>query len=358
MKIFLRPFSTLFCMLLVCVFVSPSQAKTREAKKLALVIGNSAYENASPLPNPRNDAEEVSRILEDIGFNVIKVIDASKKQQKNVVKVFLETLRQYDIGLFFYAGHAISINGQNYLIPVDAKLTKKEDVERELQRVDGILGVSMKNKQMLVFLDACRNNPFVEKAASISDMQVGRGLSQSQRIESQKGGGLSRLETGTQDLFVAFATDPGNVALDGSGKHSPFTKGLIEHLSEPMEVREMMTKVRASVAKETNFEQIPWEQNSLLKPVYLSGRPELGKMEIYHIANVTKVNRGWGYVVADIVGDRVPKVGEMVQIDIGGDTIEAKVGKVMANSISIMPASWDQEITSGARVVQEEFSGK
>ncbi len=155
---------------------------------------------------------------------------------------------------------------------------------------------------------------------------------------------------------MAFSTQPGNVALDGSGKHSPFSKALILHLNERLEVRKLMTKVRRSVAEETGYRQIPWEQNSLLKPVYLSGKPDLGKMRIHHIADVTKVIMKWGYVVAGYVGDRRPQEGDMVRIDLGGRRIEAKVGKVMATGISVIPSAWDNEIHVCAQVVQEEFS--
>ncbi len=210
---------------------------------------------------------------------------------------------------------------------------------------------------MLVFLDACRENPFVKQVSKIQEVTVSRGLVATKRIKPPSGG-LSRLETGTQNLFVAFATSPGDVAMDGlpGEKHSPFSKGLILHLNDKLEVREMMTKVRASVAQETNYKQIPWEQNSLLKPVYISGKPELGKMRAYHIANVTKVNKSWGYVVADLVGDRRPEAGAMVKMKVGDFAVEAKVGKVMPNSISIIPSAWDKKVLVGTQVVQEEFS--
>ncbi len=342
----------------ISIFAPETLAETQTDKKLALVIGNSTYQNAVELPNPSNDATAVAAGLEKSGFEVIKLLDATKVQQTNAISVFLEQFQNYQIGLFYYAGHGISINSRNYLIPIDADFQSQGDVEAELLLVDNVLGVSVKDRQMLVFLDACRENPFVEQLEQAKNVNVSRGLAVTTRIKP-KSGGLSRLESGSQNLFVAFATQPGNVALDGlpGEKHSPFSKGILLHLNERLEVREMLTKVRASVAKETDFKQIPWEQNSLLKPVYLSGKPELGKMEFYHIANVTKVNRNWGFVVADIVGDRIPKIGAAVQIETGGNQIEAKVGKVSRTSISIIPATWNHEIKAGARVIKSEFSG-
>ncbi len=343
---------------LVSIFPIISFGEVDTGNKLALVIGNSAYQNAAILPNPKNDATAVSAGLKKSGFEVIKLIDATRVQQKNAVGVFLEQFKNYQIGLFYYAGHGISINGRNYLIPIDADFQSQSDIEAELLLVDDVLGVSVKDRQMLVFLDACRENPFVEQLEQAKNVNVSRGLAVTRRIKP-KSGGLSRLESGSQNLFVAFATQPGNVALDGlpGEKHSPFSKGILLHLNQRLEVREMLTKVRASVAEETDFKQIPWEQNSLLKPVYLSGKPELGKMEFYHIANVTKINRNWGFVAADIVGDRIPEIGEAVQIETGGNKVEAKVGKVSKTSISIIPATWDHEIKAGARVIKSEFSG-
>ncbi len=236
-------------------------------------------------------------------------------------------------------------------------MNNQNDVEQDLLLVDDVLGVSLKDQQMLVFLDACRENPFIAQVSKIKDITVSRGLVVTKRIKP-KSGGLSRLEAGTQNLFVAFATEPGNVAMDGlpGEKHSPFSKGLIRYLNDKLEIREMMTKVRASVAQETNYKQIPWEQNSLLKPVYISGKPELGKMRAYHIANVSKVNKSWGYVVADLVGDRRPEEGVMVKVKVGDSEVEGKVGKVMPKAISIIPSAWDKNIPVGTQVVQEEFS--
>jgi hypothetical protein len=269
----------------------------------------------------------------------------------------------YDIGLFFYAGHGISINGYNYLIPVDASISTQEAVKRELLRVDRILGATVEKKKILVFLDACRDNPFKKQVAQLGQISVSRGLLVSKRIQTihlDDSQGLSRLDSGNENLFVAFATQPGNVALDAVAgeQHSPFSKGILAHLQEPLEVRELMTKVRATVAQATDFKQIPWEQNSLLEPIYLGARPDLGKMEQFHIATVSKINRTWGFVVATLTGDQKPEVGEFLKIDLGEDRLEAKVGKVMAASISLIPASWDRKIPNGAKVMKEEFTEK
>jgi hypothetical protein len=332
-------------------------------RKLALVIGNSDYQRVPALPNPSNDATAIAAGLDKIGFDVIKLIDATGQQQKNAVGIFLERMTQYDIGLFFYAGHGISINGYNYLIPVDASISSQESVKKELLRVDRILGASINKKKILVFLDACRDNPFKNQVAKLDKMKVSRGLLISKRVKQKKvdaSQGLSRLDSGNENLFVAFATQPGNVALDGmpGEKHSPFSKGIITHLQEPLEVRELMTKVRATVAQASDFKQIPWEQNSLLELVYLGAKPDLGKMELFHIANVSKVNRTWGFVVATLTGKRKPEVGEFLKIDLGENSLEAKVGKVMTSSISLIPASWEKEIPSGAKVMKEEFTEK
>ena len=352
--VFLIQLSLFICLMGIAAS-GPAEAAGR---KLALVIGNSAYQGVPTLPNPRNDAIDVSGRLESVGFDVIKLTDATGQQQKNAVRIFLERMKNYDIGLFFYAGHGISINGHNYLIPVDASISSPSAVDRELLRVDQVLGASLNQKKMLVFLDACRDNPFVNQVSNFGNMHVSRGLSVTRRIKINAAQGLSRLDSGNQNLFVAFATQPGNVASDGlaGDKNSPFSKGLIKHLPEQLEVRELMTKVRASVARDTGYRQIPWEQNSLLEPVFLAGKPDLGKMESFHIANVTKVNKDWGFVVADLLSDRRPQVGELLKIDLGTAIIEAKVGKVMASSISLIPTTWEKEIPKGAKVIEEEFT--
>jgi len=359
-KTFLFTVCWLFC---VYSFNSLLAAKAdHEEKKLALVIGNSAYQRVPALPNPHNDAVAISQKLEKIGFDVIKLTDATGFQQKGAVSVFLERMPNYDIGLFFYAGHGISINGYNYLIPVDAGISSQDAVKKELLRVDRVLGASLDKKKILVFLDACRDNPFKNQVAKLDKMEVSRGLLVSKRVKqkTETAQGLSRLDSGNENLFVAFATQPGNVALDGleGEKHSPFSKGILTHLQEPLEVRELMTKVRATVAQASEFQQIPWEQNSLLEAVYLAGKPDLGKMEVFHIGTVSKVNQTWGFVVADLVGERKPEIGELLKIEIGTKHVEAKVGKVMTSSISLIPSAWDKKIPNGAKVLKEEFTEK
>ncbi len=134
---------------LIALFASNTLAALQTDKMLALVIGNSSYQNAVVLPNPKNDAIAVAESLKKSGFEVIKLINATKIQQKNAVRVFIEQFRDYQVGLFYYAGHGISVNGRNYLIPVDAKLNSQSDVERDLLLVDEVLGVALKINRCL-----------------------------------------------------------------------------------------------------------------------------------------------------------------------------------------------------------------
>ncbi len=326
------------------------------SQQVALVIGNSQYQHVEALQNTKYDAEGVAGKLESVGFDVIKLLDASVDQQRNAITVFRERLKQSDVGLFFYAGHGIAINGSNYMIPVDASLTTKNAADLELVKVDSVVsGFDGSKQKLLVFLDACRNNPFIERVSALSGVEVSRGLALSKKIKMSTEKGLSRLESGNQNLFVAFATQPGNFAVDGiAGEtNSPFSKALIDQMDQKLEVRELMTRVRASVAEKTNYKQIPWEQNSLLEPVFLAGFPDTKKIQTLQVGTVESVNTAWGFVVAKMVGDKRPDLGDTVKIELGERTIDATVKKVKDSKMSLAPSTWNYPIDQGAKVSKE-----
>lgn len=325
---------------------------------VALIIGNSAYQHTDPLPNPENDATVLAEKLKTLNFDVIHLNNAGVAQTKNVISHFNDKIADKKIGLFFYAGHGVSINGTNYLIPVDAKLDSSSAIKKELIKTESILSASKDGqKTILVFLDACRNNPFKDNLAKIEGINVSRGLAISKKIKGDTGKGLSRFESGNRNLFISFATQPGNVAVDGleNEKHSPFSKAIIDNIDQKLEVRELMTKVRASVAERTEFYQIPWEQNSLLEQVFLAGKPDLVKKIKIHIGDVTKINTSWKFITAELKTDRQVLPGDVYQIDTGERKIEAKVGKVNQGSISLIPATWEQKIPLGSQVIYEDF---
>jgi len=250
------------------VLFALSVGSAHSATRLALVIGNAAYTNVPELTNPKNDAEAMSDKLASLGFEVIKGIDLDLIGMRKTVRNFVNKLDGAEIALFFYAGHGLQVNGQNYMAPVDATLSHYNDLEFETVPINLVLSaMERSSKTNLVFLDACRNNPLaVNLARSLGtrSASVGRGL-------ASIGSGVGTL--------VSFSTEPGNVALDGSGKNSPYTEALVKYLGTPGEdIATTMKSVRRQVLKSTDGKQVPWEHSSLTGEVILRTEPTAGIM--------------------------------------------------------------------------------
>jgi hypothetical protein len=239
------------CCLLVGTVVTALPATA--AKRVALVIGNSAYQYTAPLPNPVNDSRAVAEALRRLDFVVIEAIDQDKPGMKRLLRQFSAELQDADASLFFYAGHGMQVEGQNYLVPVDAALESEVDLPFEAVAVDAVLNPMEKATPLrLVFLDACRDNPLARSLSRGGG--VGRGLA---RMDSRAG------------TLIAFATEPDKVALDGDGEHSPFTLALLEHIETPgIEVRQMLSRVRATVIDNTGGEQLPLDSSALVRDFY------------------------------------------------------------------------------------------
>ena len=175
-------------------------------KRVALVIGNSAYQHAVQLANPKNDSSDMAAKLQSLGFEVVSDKDLDLAGMRRTVRDFLGKLDGADMALFYYAGHGLQVNGNNYMVPVDAQLSGYNDLDFEALPMDLILSAMERSTRVnLIFLDACRDNPFAEK------------LSRSMGTRSGSvGRGLARLGSGVGSL-IAFATQPGNVAMDGQG---------------------------------------------------------------------------------------------------------------------------------------------
>jgi hypothetical protein len=223
-------------------------------KRVALVIGNSAYRNTPPLPNPRNDAAAIADTLQNLGFAVQSGFDLDRAATEQALRAFGNSLGDADVALFYYAGHGLQVDTRNYIVPVDARLAGENDLPFEA--VDLTLVLSLMERRPhtnLVFLDACRDNPLAQNLAR--SMGAARSIAVSR--------GLAVAESGIGTLLV-YATQPGNVALDGSGAHSPFTQGLLDYIATPdIEVRQMLTRVRAEVLQATGGKQVPWDHSSL-----------------------------------------------------------------------------------------------
>ncbi|MBF0224958.1 MAG: caspase family protein [Desulfobacterales bacterium] len=219
-------------------------------ERVALVIGNSKYKN-SPLTNPENDATDIAKELELCGFDVEYLINASQMKMEAAIRRFGVRLGNKCIGLFFFAGHGIQLNGRNYLIPVDAEIQREVDIKYKAVDVGLVLDEmhNANNGLNIVILDACRNNPFARSFRSTVN-------------------GLARIDAPT-GTFIAYATEPGSVASDGDGRNSPFTKNLLIQIKEQgLPIEQVMKKVRREVMKETKNSQIPWDASSLTGDFY------------------------------------------------------------------------------------------
>jgi hypothetical protein len=231
-------------------------------KRVAFVVGNGAYKNVAPLPNPAVDAKSIAKVLRNVGFDVVEGANLTRDKMTERLLEFGKKAEGADVALFFYAGHGIAINGTNYLLPVDADLKSEMDVKLGAAiNIDTTLEQTMGDaKVKLVFLDACRDNPF---AARIRSAKATRSVN----VQT----GLAEMKSG-EGTLIAFATGPGQTALDGEvGTNSPFTRALMANIAAPgMEIQQAMTKVRAQVNEETNKSQLPWGHTNLIGSVYLN----------------------------------------------------------------------------------------
>jgi len=246
------------CALPVLLACLASGVTASAAERVALVVGNGAYESAAPLPNPTNDAAAMAEALSELGFEVILAEDVTRSGFDQSLRQFGQALRDAEVGLFFYAGHGMQVDGANYLIPVDARLASETDLIFEAVELRLVLNLMEQLvPTSIVFLDACRDNPMAQTLA--------RSLG---TRSSAVGRGLARVESGIGTL-IAYATQPGNVALDGEGQHSPFAGALLEHIATPgLEIRQILTRVRESVLDATGRQQVPWDHSSLTGDFY------------------------------------------------------------------------------------------
>jgi uncharacterized caspase-like protein len=242
--------------LLICAiaFAAALFATAAEAdRRVALVIGNSNYRNASQLPNTINDANAVAALFKSVGFEVVNSrTELGVLEFKRAVRDFLITAETADIAVVYYAGHGIEVGGTNYLIPVDAKLARDYDVEDEAIALDRIIWALQPVKRLrLILLDACRDNPFVAKLRSVG-------------IRATPKGGLAKIGDVSADTLVAYAAKEGAVSFDGDGANSPFASALVKHIAEPgLDIRIALGRVRDEVLKTTAGRQEPFIYGSL-----------------------------------------------------------------------------------------------
>jgi hypothetical protein len=232
-------------------------------RRVALVIGNSAYEHAATLRNPRNDAAEMAATLEKLGFKVLLGVDLDQQKFARAIDQFGRMLDQADVGLLFYAGHGLQINERNYLVSTNAQLASEFLIPAETIDLESIVRLmESKTPTNIVFLDACRNNPLAE--------DLRRNLAALHRSVSL-GRGLARVETTGRDTLIAFAAAPGQEAADGSGQHSPFTTALLKRMPQPgVEVSVMLKQVAADVRELTQNGQRPQQLSDMSRLFYFA----------------------------------------------------------------------------------------
>ena len=225
-------------------------------QRVALVIGNSRYQNTVQLPNPANDTRAVAQLLNSAGFEVISATDLSHNQMIQAVQEFSSTIAgrgPNTVAMVYYAGHGVQLAGENYLVPVDARVTSEPDlIGGSLRLVDVMATLEeIPSRMRIVILDACRNNPFP------SLNEAGRGLA---IVDAPKGS------------IVGYSTAPGTEALDGAGDHSPYTAAFLRLAHEKnLPIEQLFKRIRLDVGNSTDGQQTPWESSSLTSDFYFFG---------------------------------------------------------------------------------------
>ncbi len=232
-------------------FLLTYTAQAAPQPRTALIIGNAAYERAS-LRTPVNDATDMATTLQQLGFEITLRHDADPQTMQAALQTFSQLLRQGGVGLFYFAGHGVQINGEMYLIPLGVRLEQEQDIRHEALPVGRVLGDmgDAGNPLNILILVASRNNPFAQSGRSsqrgLAPMQAARGM------------------------FIAYATAPGAVALEGIERNSIYTKHLLRHMTTPgLSLEGLFRNVRQAVGEETQGRQIPWESSSVATPFYL-----------------------------------------------------------------------------------------
>ena len=263
----LRDLAYCLCLTAGLLFTTAAAADRR----VALVIGNSAYKNASTLANTINDSTAIANLFKSVGFEVVlSRNDLGVVDFKRAVREFLLTAETADIAVVYYAGHGIEIGGNNYLVPVDARLGRDYDVDDEAVSLERIIWALQPVKRLrLILLDACRDNPFPAKIRSA-------GITR-----ATVSGGLAKIEDVSADTLVAFAAKAGSTSYDGDGVNSPYATALLKHLAEPgLDIRIALGRVRDEVLNMTRGRQEPFIYGSLggatipLVPLSAAKKPE------------------------------------------------------------------------------------
>lgn len=234
------------------------QTKSAE-KRIALVIGNAAYTKGKPLDNPANDAADMTATLKTLGFEVFSGTDLNKRGIETLIRQFGSRLAETKgVGLFYYAGHGLQVAGENYLVPIDADIPEADEVQYQAVPMNLVLSKmnSAGNDLNIVILDACRNNPFARGWRSFRD--------------TGESDGLARI-TPPQGTIVLYATQPGNVASDGTGRNGLFTESLLQQIKKPnVELDQMIKALTRDVSEKSSKKQFPWREGGSTGDFYFA----------------------------------------------------------------------------------------
>ena len=240
----MRRISALYIFLIFILLSSTPFLDAATEKRIALVIGNSAY-SSGPLKNPVNDATDMAAMLKKLGFTVTLKKNAKLQEMDEAIEELGNKLKRGGVGLFFYAGHGVQVNGANYLLPIGAKINKEADIKYQAVDANKILDemATANNGLNIVILDACRDNPFARSFRNASR-------------------GLAIVGSAPSGTFISYSTSPGNVARDGDGRNSPYTAALLKYMQATgLTISDVFIEVRTKLKKETG--QVPWELSSL-----------------------------------------------------------------------------------------------
>ncbi len=279
------------------------RAGTDAEPRIALVIGNGAY-TEGPLANPVNDARDMAATLRQYGFEVLSGENRNRRQMEDLIREFGRKIRSGGVGMFYFAGHGVQVNGANYLIPIGAQINGEAEVKYEAVDAGFVLAQmeEARNRLNIVVLDACRNNPFARSFRSPS-----RGLAS---IDAPVG------------TLIAYATAPGRTASDGGGRNGLYTKELLAAMQLPgLKLEDVFKRVRAEVRRQSNNQQIPWEASSIEGDFYFSDslpmtkdlRPVILYQEKARYTKAARDNRVEGTVVLGAIFHANEKI-EIVEV--------------------------------------------
>ncbi|HEX2095344.1 MAG TPA: caspase family protein [Longimicrobiaceae bacterium] len=325
----LAPPRLLAMLVLAITIADPAAAQSRglsirhgpSERRIALVIGNAAYADG-PLKNPVNDARAMARALREVGFDVTLAENQTRSQMRQVIRRFGDSLGEGGVGLFYYAGHAVQVAGQNYLIPLGAEVGSEYEVDDEAVSLGLVLDQmqAATNPLNILILDACRNNPFARSFRSPSQ-------------------GLASVDAPAGTL-IAYATAPGSVASDGSGQNGVYTREILRQMRTPgLSIEDVFKRTRIAVRQATSGEQVPWESSSLVgefsflpggRPMLAAGSPPPEPSSGSRTGATVPVHEGGTLLpassrvalrLADTVSSRTARVGDLVRMEVVSDVV-------------------------------------